>query len=90
MKMDIKFVIGFAVFCMSLLGVQSSAGDRSQFFVNCMKGCLYSNCTEGNVFHKAKTTSFENLVFSAVELDNNFCLPFQSNLVLHRCIFLRN
>lgn len=37
------FVILFSIVHFS----HSSAGDRSQFFVNCMKGCRHNNCTEG-------------------------------------------
>lgn len=43
-------VIGFVVFFFCLQCAHASAGDRSQFFNNCMKGCLHSNCTEGAVF----------------------------------------
>lgn len=51
-RMDIKtsFVIGFVIACSSLFCVQASTGDRSQFFKNCMKGCIFNNCTEGNGF----------------------------------------
>ncbi|XP_031640517.1 post-GPI attachment to proteins factor 3 [Contarinia nasturtii] len=45
METNMRVVIGFFILCM-VHNAQSSAGDRSQFFVNCMKGCLYSNCTE--------------------------------------------
>lgn len=43
-------VIGFVVFFFCLQCAHASAGDRSQFFNNCMKGCLHSNCTAGAVF----------------------------------------
>lgn len=28
--------------------VSASAGDRSQLFINCLRGCRHNNCTEGN------------------------------------------
>lgn len=40
----------FAV-CMTISYAQASAGDRSQFFINCLRGCQYSNCTEGKKVH---------------------------------------
>lgn len=48
--MDIKtsIIIGIVVFCIGLRYVHASTGDRSQFFQNCMKGCIHSNCTEGS------------------------------------------
>lgn len=42
-----RVALGFLVFCITLHYAHTSNGDRSQFFKNCMKGCLYSNCTEG-------------------------------------------
>lgn len=50
MATNIDLIARFAVFFLCLHYVHTSAGDRSQFFSNCMKGCLYSNCTEG-IFH---------------------------------------
>lgn len=41
-----KFLIG-SVFIQTVWNVvEASAGDRSQFYQNCMKGCRHNNCTD--------------------------------------------
>lgn len=42
-----RVILTLAIFLVAIHVAQSSAGDRSQFFVNCMKGCLHKNCTDG-------------------------------------------
>lgn len=42
-----KLIIG-SVFIQTVWNVvEASAGDRSQFYHNCMKGCRHNNCTDG-------------------------------------------
>lgn len=72
--MDIKtsIFIGIVVFCnVGLCYVHASTGDRSQFFKNCMKGCIYSNCTEGS-------SGFEHIIVK-IEIILLFVLQTQSS-----------
>lgn len=50
-------LVGIFVVCFGFCYVHASTGDRSQFFKNCMKGCVYNNCTEGS--DDMKWNSFE-------------------------------
>lgn len=40
-----------AVFVVSIHVASGSVGDRSQFHVNCMNGCIHSNCTSGRTYN---------------------------------------
>lgn len=35
------------VLCLIFTTVNASVGDRSKFFINCIRGCLSQNCTDG-------------------------------------------
>lgn len=35
------------VLCLLFGTAYASVGDRSKFFINCVRGCLSQNCSEG-------------------------------------------
>lgn len=46
----ISFLTLVFIFIIIRIGdISASAGDRSQLFINCLRGCRHNNCTEGNL-----------------------------------------
>lgn len=43
------------VLCLLLPTTYASVGDRSKFFINCVRGCLSHNCSEGKQCLISKT-----------------------------------
>ena len=45
--------INVVFLCVVFIGAsEASIGDRSQFFVNCVRGCKFKNCTEGKLHER--------------------------------------
>lgn len=45
----LKCIFLVALLTCIFVGVISSPGDRSRFFVNCVRGCKSKNCTDGKL-----------------------------------------
>lgn len=62
----------------------ASVGDRSKFFINCVRGCLSQNCSDGKFTTYNKISSFSHVFIRKNILDG---LTYQAGLPIKQEFF---
>lgn len=65
-----NIIFRIILLCWTLQIAYGSSGDRSQFFVNCVRGCKHKNCTDGEINNQDRISYFIiNMVFFLHNID---------------------
>lgn len=73
------------VLCL-FIAANASVGDRSKFFVNCIRGCLSQNCSDGEQFllFSRSILTFELIPFQ-MDYRSNRIIPRNRNTLMSCC-----